>query len=181
MGQRETELIRRWREGESSAFEELVRLWQQPIARFLSRYVGRSDLVQDLCQEVFLRVFQAQSSYRENGHFAGWIYRIALNAARDAQRRPRWNSTPLSNEPTAEDRPSCEEKELADALARAIAELPDALRTVLVLRHYQGLNFEEIARITETPASTLKSRCTAALTELRKRLIELGFHEEDQP
>jgi RNA polymerase sigma-70 factor (ECF subfamily) len=61
-----------------------------------------------------------------------------------------------------------------------LAELPDPLREVLVLRHYEGLNFEQIARLTATPASTLKSRFSAALARLRQRLQELGWEPEEK-
>jgi RNA polymerase sigma-70 factor (ECF subfamily) len=89
MGSDDAELMRRWRGGDSRAFEDLVDRWQQPVARFLYRLTGRADLVADLVQKVFLRVFQAGTRYRENGTFAPWLYRIALNVGRDAQRRRR--------------------------------------------------------------------------------------------
>ena len=79
----------RWRRGDGRAFGELVTRWQQPLARFFARLGGRSAPVHDLCQEVFLRVHQAAGRYRENGTFASWLYRIALNVARDALRRRR--------------------------------------------------------------------------------------------
>ena len=71
------------------------------------------------------------------------------------------------------------QQELAGLVARAVAELPEPLRLVLVLRHYESLSFEEIARLTETPASTLKSRFAVALQRLRERLHYLDFDHED--
>ena len=70
MGHEDADLVRRWRRGDPAAFAELVRRWQQPVAGFLARLVGRRELVQDLCQEVFLRVYLAVSRYREAGAFA---------------------------------------------------------------------------------------------------------------
>src|SRR6516165_10784532 len=78
-----------WRSGDAAAFEKLVRRWQQPVARLLFHFLGRHDLVADLCQEVFLRVYEHRARYQESGAFAPWLYRIALNVARDAQRRRR--------------------------------------------------------------------------------------------
>src|SRR5262249_6417639 len=161
------ELVERWQRGEATAFAGLVRRWQQPVARFLTHLVGQAELVQDLCQEVFLRVYHARPQYRESGAFSTWLYRIALNVARDAGRRRRREPAPLSTGDVVAPAPSpaavCEQRELAGLVARAVAELPEPLRLVLVLRHYQDLSFEEIARLTATPPSTLKSRFAAAL------------------
>src|SRR5206468_10224374 len=76
------------RRGDAAAFAALVERWQQPVARFLARLVG-PDRTADLCQEVFLRVLRAAPRYRERGQFSTWLFRIALNVARDAGRRLR--------------------------------------------------------------------------------------------
>src|SRR5262245_26043640 len=88
MGESDAELIRRWRAGEAAAFEAVVRRWETPLSRFLSR-LAPQDLVGDMTQEVFLRVHRAGPGYRENGHFSTWLFQIALNVARDAARRAR--------------------------------------------------------------------------------------------
>jgi len=123
-------------------------------------------------------VFDAGHCYRETGTFSTWLYRIALNVARDAGRRRRREPLSLANaEPPARSPPPeriCEQQEVAEMVARAVAELPEPLRLVLVLRHYEEMSFEEMARLTGTPASTLKSRFTAALDRLRRRLHRLG-------
>jgi RNA polymerase sigma-70 factor (ECF subfamily) len=184
MGQHDAELIQRWRRGDVTAFEALVRRWQQPIARFLGHYLGRADLVPDLCQEVFLRLYHAGPRYQENGAFAAWLYRVALNVARDAGRRRRREPVPLDDQERAADMASaeavCEQHELAQLIAQALAELPEPLRLVLVLRHYEGMNFEQIVRLTGTPASTLKSRFAAALRRLRERLQQLGWGSDPE-
>lgn len=160
-----------------------MRRWQQPLARFLTRLLGREDQAADLCQEVFLRAYQAGPRYHERGALSAWLYRIALNVARDAGRRrqpqPLVNGEALATSITPE--MDCARRELARSVADAVAELPEPLRLVLVLRHYEGMSFEDIARLTATPASTLKSRFTAALARLRTRLRGLGGEEEIQP
>jgi RNA polymerase sigma-70 factor (ECF subfamily) len=175
----DAELIAHWQQGETSAFAALVRRWQQPVARFLTHLLGRAEQVPDLCQEVFLRVYHALPRYREAGTFSTWLYRIALNVARDAGRRQRHQPVPLANGEPAARGPSpaavCERRELTGLVARAVAELPEPLRLVLVLRHYEGMRFEEMARLTGTPASTLKSRFAAALARLRDRLHPLRY------
>src|SRR5262245_26437433 len=181
MGRQDVELMLRWQEGDAAAFEELVRRWQQPVARFLTRYAGRPERVADLCQEVFLRVYHAGPRYRPEGAFSTWLYRIALNVARDAARRRRHEPLPLCGpEPAAPADDPCERRDTAAAVARAVAELPEPLRVVLVLRHYEELSFEEMARLLATPASTLKSRFAAALARLRDRLHPLG-HDPEEP
>ncbi len=183
MGTRDADEMDRWRRGDGAAFEALVERWQRPVARFLFRYTGRADLVADLCQEVFLRVYQAGPRYRESGTFPGWLFRIALNAARDAGRRRRRDPAPLAGaepaDPATTAEALCRRRELGSVMARAAAELPEPLRVVLALRHDDGLSFEEIARLTGAPASTVKSRFAAALSRLRKRLEKLGYGPEE--
>jgi RNA polymerase sigma-70 factor (ECF subfamily) len=175
--------MRAWQQGDAAAFATLVRRWQRPIARFIARMLGPAAPVDDLCQEVFVRVYEAGSRYREQGNFSTWLYRIALNVTRDAIRKGRHALLPLEDDavPASSRIPAeeCERRETARLVAAAIAELPELLRLVLVLRHYEDLNFEEIAALTRTPASTLKSRFAVALTRLRGRLQRLGCDLEE--
>lgn len=179
----DVELIQRWQQGDRAAFEALVRQWQQPIARFLFRMVGEAEAVQDLCQEVFLRVYHATERYRENGAFSAWLYRIALNVARDAARKRAFPATlavePLSTGSSAEE--DCARSEMASHLSRAISRLPEPMRVAIALRHDEGLSFEEIARMTGVAASTWKSRFASALHRLREDLEQLGYSPEELP
>lgn len=182
MGNHDADWMERWRHGDGAAFEALVERWRRPVARFLYRVTGRADAVQDLSQEVFLRVYQLAGRYREAGAFPAWLFRIALNVARDAGRRRRRECAPLNGEvPAAAGSAEalCRQRELAGVMARAAAELPETLRVALALRHDEGLSFEEIARLTGVPASTIKSRFAAALCRLRTRLEELGYGPEE--
>jgi RNA polymerase sigma-70 factor (ECF subfamily) len=139
--------------------------------------------VPDLCQEVFLRVYRAGPRYREAGTFSAWLYRIALNVFRDAARRarrtPQVGPTPDAVDPAADADAACQHRETVRLVAEAVAALPEPLRVVLVLHHYECLSFEEIGRLTATPASTLKSRFAVALKHLRSRLQELGLGPEE--
>jgi RNA polymerase sigma-70 factor (ECF subfamily) len=184
MGMDEAKLIERWRQGEDAAFAELVQHWQGPIARLFGR-LGSGPAAADLSQEVFLRVYQARDRYRDSGRFAGWLYRIALNVLRDARRRqgceqPATGSAALEcagreATPAA----ACERDESARLVNRAVEELPEPLRLVLVLRHYEGLTFEEMAALLDAPPSTLKSRFARALAAVRDRLEPLlDIHRE---
>lgn len=175
----DAELMRRWQRGETAALSALVERWQTPIARFLTRLVG-SDRAADLCQETFLRVLRTGDRYREQGHFSTWLFQVALNLARDANRRkvpiPPTGSRPRFADAIDE---TFEREELNQTVASAVEELPANLREVLALRHDAGMNFESMARLLGTPASTLKSRFAVALARIRHRLAEMGFHAEE--
>ncbi len=176
----DADLMRRWQRGDGAAFEALVRRWQGRIAALLGRLAGR-DAAADLCQETFLRVYQAGARYREEGGFATWLYRIALNVARDEGRRASRSNRVILHHESANAGPPEDDvcrQETSQLVAEAIAALPDSLREVLILRHYEGLPFEQIARLTGTPASTLKSRFAAALNQLRVRLEKRGLAPE---
>ncbi len=178
-------LVRRWQQGEAAAFETLVRRWEGPVARFVARLVGRPEQVADLCQEVFLRVFLAGPRYREKAAFSTWIYRIALNVARDAGRRQRHEPARLHDHepesPAVSAEALYEQRELATAVDDALQTLPEPLREVIVLRHYEAVSFEDMARLLGTPASTLKSRFTAALSRLRQQLQPWDKSEQEIP
>ncbi len=181
----DSELVECWQRGDPDAFEAIVRRWEAPIGRFLSRMVGSPEDAQDLTQEVFLRVHQARESYHENGAFQVWLYRIALNAARDAARRRQKRPNPIENceqeLPQASPEAESQSNELADAIEHIIANLSDALREVLILRHYEEMSFAQMSRLLKIPASTLKSRFSTALMRVRDRLRERGFLFEDHP
>jgi RNA polymerase sigma-70 factor (ECF subfamily) len=176
----EADLMRRWQGGDTASFEEIVRRWQGRVGRLLARLAGPGAAA-DLCQEVFLRLYVAGARYREEGAFPTWIYRIALNVARDAARRRHDYAALGDHEPLDHAAPHdllCR-REAAELVGRALAWLTEAQREVLVLRHYEGMNFEEIARLTGAPASTLKSRFAVALTRLRLRLEQMGCGPEE--
>jgi RNA polymerase sigma-70 factor (ECF subfamily) len=165
-------LMERWRLGDSRAFEALVRRWEGPVARFLARYLGDHDGAADATQEVFLRIYRSGPSYQPRSAFSTWLFQIALNLARDAARRRRVPGS-LPGSIVGDDAdPSAPvaAREAAAAVDRALAQLPEPLRLVLVLRHYQGMSFAEISRLCDVPASTLKSRFAAALHQLRESL-----------
>jgi RNA polymerase sigma-70 factor (ECF subfamily) len=179
--------MQRCRLGDTAAFDELVRRWQRPIARVLGRLAAPKSDIDDLCQQVFVRVLLARERYRPEGAFSTWLYRIALNIARDAARRARWRSLwqPLANQnhhpastaPSPEDAASREE--IGRGVQEALASLPAKLREVLVLRHFGELTFADMAQVTGLPASTVKSRFRAGLEALRSELQRRGITEQE--
>src|SRR5262245_31975684 len=137
MDSEDADLVGRWQRGDPLAFEAIVQRWQEPIARFLHRFTGRREWVRDLSQEVFLRVYQARERYRDNGEFSSWLYRIAINVARDAARKNRHRAATLPEELKDYSPPvdaTCQEQELANVVLKALDEMPQEQRLVLVLR-----------------------------------------------
>src|SRR5687767_11875172 len=132
----DADLIRAWQRGDPAAFERLVRAWEGKVGRFLARLTGCPEAAGDLTQEVFLRVYLARDRYADDGRFGTWVYRIALNLARDAARR-RPPPAPLADfDPPSPGDPidgAAERREAAGLVAAALAALPDALREVVVL------------------------------------------------
>ncbi|NQT13541.1 MAG: sigma-70 family RNA polymerase sigma factor, partial [Planctomycetes bacterium] len=183
MNNSDHELMRRCRDGDMAAFEQLVRRWEGPVARILARLGQPSSEAEDLAQEVFLRVLDARGRYRACGAFSTWLYRITLNVARSAARRRRWQWRSLDNhEPAAAEAAPPEtlgREELGRRVQQALASLPAKLREPLVLRHFGELTFAEIAQITGQPASTVKSRTRVALEKLRGELHRRGIDEKE--
>jgi RNA polymerase sigma-70 factor, ECF subfamily len=177
------ERMRRWAAGDRAAFEEIVHAWQYPVGRFLIRLTGDCEEASDLTQEVFLRVYLRGAQYREAGTFRTWLYQIALNVARDtARRKTRRPVIPLKE---SHDSPQSIEShdgvERAAIVAAALAELPVAQREVVVLRHYEELSFEAMAKLLGTPSTTLKSRFAVAMAKLELALTARGLKPENAP
>ena len=136
-----------------------------------------------MTQEVFLRVYLKGAHYRDAGTFRTWLFQIALNLSRDAaRRRVRKPVVPLADsyDPAAGVEPD-DRSERAAIVASALAELPMAQREVVVLRHYEDLSFEAMARLLGAPATTLKSRFATAMAKLERTLIARGLKPENAP
>jgi len=181
MSESDHELMRRTRLGDSVAFETLVRRWERPVGHVLARYAGDNGEVEDLAQEVFLRIYAARDRYRAKGTFSTWLFRIVLNVARTAYRRRRsWQSLDDQELPatTAGVDQAIQQAEQRRAVEAAVSALPARLREVLVLKQFGELTFAEVAQITGLPASTVKSRVRAALERLRAELKRHGIDEQ---
>lgn len=179
-----SELIERWQRGDPAAFESLVRTWEGPIGRFLFRMTRSVETSRDLTQDLFAKVYTARHTYRDRGHFSTWIYRVALNLARDEARRNRRPTEPYPEvEMAGNEQPGdccAERNERVETVASALGELTPPLREVLVLRHYEDFSFEDMARLLETPASTLKSRFAVAIRQMADRLAARGLSPEGE-
>ncbi len=175
------ELMHRCRE-DASSFDHLVERWQPPVQRAIARLLGPTADVDDLSQEVFLRIYGARHRYQPRAAFSTWLYRIVLNVSRDAHRR-RWRQrVPLVDEPwveTEDPHAAAQLSELRSGVSRALARLRPRHREVIVLRHFTDLTFSEIAEALDQPESTVKSRLRVALEKLHHELSRQGFAPQE--
>jgi RNA polymerase sigma-70 factor, ECF subfamily len=148
--------------GDEQALAELLRRWERPLAHFLHRRTGGRD-VEDLYQEVWLRVVRAAERFDGDRRFSTWLFQIALNLSRDWRRREPASAgaVDLSGEVAA--------PMAADAgvdVERLLARLPEAQREVVALRYLHDLSEEEVATLLDIPRGTVKSRLHHAIARL---------------
>ena len=161
------------------AFAEIYERHHAALYGYLRKLVGTSDGAHDLTQETFLLAFKSRGSYRGKGAFQAWLYRIATNLARGrfraAAREPGTAAGDVNSEPADDDGPvaSAEAAETRRAVEAALRRLPMDQREVVLLRHFQGLRFRDIARTLDISESTAKSRLRYALEKLADMLRPL--------
>lgn len=167
-------LIAQFQAGHIAAFNTLVERWECPIYNFVLRYAGDRDDARDLCQQTFIRAYKSLRRLRDPDKFTAWIYQIALNACRDAARSRKfisldalWESTPIADAKARTDA-RAHEQSVRDLIHRALQNLPEEQRVVIVMKEYQGLKFTEIAETLNVPINTVKSRMYYGLSALKK-------------
>ena len=186
VGGREAALVQRCAAGDELACAELVGEHQRMVVQLAVNLLGDRDEALDLSQEVFLRVFRTMHRFRGQSSLRTWIYRIAVNQARNRhrfwRRRHRADQVSLDQHIAAhgefmsglESGPErmLAQKQLAQKLQRALDQLPFDQRTAIVLREVDGLSYEEIAYSLGVAVGTVKSRLTRARQTLRLELRE---------
>ena len=173
---RDAELARRCRRGDREACHALLSEYEKTVFNVAFRMLHDVDDAQDVTQTVFMKVFENLERYDPNYRFFSWIYRIAINESIDlAQQRSR--QRPLEgHEPsqTAGPEDACGRAEVGAAIESVLMTIKDEYRTVLVLRHFADLSYEEIGEVIDLPAKTVKSRLFTARRLLRDGLVERG-------
>ena len=167
------DLVRRTLEGRISAFEELVERHRAVVHRVAARVVGREE-AEDVTQETFLRAYHRLHSFRGESVFRSWLLRIAHNTAVNAARRRLPEPVEVDDEggdaavmhPAREPVSVLEESERRERLELKLGELRPEHRAVLVLRDLEGLAYDEIASVTETPIGSVKGRLHRARREM---------------
>jgi RNA polymerase sigma-70 factor (ECF subfamily) len=180
-------LVKRVQRGDKGAFDLLVLKYQHKIVNLVMRYVRDPELALDITQEAFIKAYRALPRFRGDSAFYTWMYRIAVNTAKNhlaAQRR-----RPMSVELDLQDPEQYDlhaklketdtpeaitlSNELKDTVERAIAALPEDLRTAIVLRELEGMSYEEIAQTMECPVGTVRSRIFRARDAISKKVGSL--------
>lgn len=166
--------------GDVGAFNDLVQRWEGSLYRFVYRYLGDAEEARDICQEAFIRAYTNLDRFRGQAKFSSWLYQIALNLCRSEFRKRRPVVSIDEEEQQSRLRLVQADEELPEdsaiqgervrALQRALAELPDEQRTVIILKQYHGMKFREIAEVLGTPESTVKSRLYHGLDALSRSL-----------
>ena len=170
-------LLERLRAGEARAFEELVAAYQHRVFGVALRMLGNAAEAEEIAQEAFLRAHRSLAGFRGDAKLSTWLYaitsRLCLNRLSAAERRfTRQGEEALLRLPHREGGPDAalERGELESALHRAIAELPDERRMVVVLRDIEGLSYEEIALALDLEPGTVRSRLHRARADLKDKL-----------
>lgn len=181
--QTDLQLVRKVRHGDRPAFDLLVVKYQSRVASIISRYVYDSQEVMDLTQETFVKAYRAIDRFRGDSAFYTWLYRIAVNTAKNflesRGRRPQGSADAVEAEnfddgsrlrDNASPEKLLQRDQLQEALGVAIGNLPEELRSAFLLREYDGLSYEDIAGILECPIGTVRSRIFRARDAVDRHL-----------
>lgn len=180
-------LVERVQRGDKTAFDTLVRKYQHKIVKLISRYVYEPAEAHDVAQETFIKAYRALPKFRGDSAFYTWLYRIAINTAKNhlvaEGRRPVDQQMDLQDpeqydmNARLKDVDTPESLLLTDEIQAtvedAIQELPEELRTAIVLRELEGMSYEEIAAAMDCPVGTVRSRIFRAREAITSRLQPL--------
>ncbi|MCC7198325.1 MAG: RNA polymerase sigma factor RpoE [Gammaproteobacteria bacterium] len=180
-------LVRRVQKGDKSAFDALVLKYQHRVLKLVQRYVRDAQEAEDVTQEAFIKAYRALPGFRGDSAFYTWLYRIATNTAKNAlvssARRPVEYDLDLQDpeqydvqgrmKDTATPEAMLLTDEIRETVNGAIADLPEDLRTAIVLRELDGLSYEEIARTMDCPVGTVRSRIFRAREAIDSRLRQV--------
>src|SRR5690606_6665110 len=196
MGESESDraLVERVQKGDRAAFDLLVRKYQHKIVSLISRYIHDWSECQDVAQEAFVRAYRAIGSFRGDAQFYTWIYKIAVNTAKNwlvsQGRRPptddiavedaiQFDGASRLHESATPERELLRQ-EIERTVFSAVQDLPEELRTAITLREVDGLSYEEIAEAMECPIGTVRSRIFRAREAIDQKLRPLLSEDEDQ-
>ena len=178
----EHDLIQRAGRGDAYAFEQLMAAHENKMYAVALRMCGNREDAQDCLQEAMIRVFRAISGFKGQSSFSTWVYRITMNSCLDELRRRKTRTATsldamLENGFAPSDEGDTPEQsslrsEQRRVLERAIAELPEDMRSAIVLRDIQGCSYDEIAQTLNANVGTIKSRISRGREKLRAALLE---------
>ena len=181
------QLVARVQKGDKGAFDLLVIKYQYKVHAIIFRYVKDIDEVNDVMQEAFIKAYRALEGFRGESAVYTWLYRIAVNTAKNyliaRNRRPPAFDINVDDSDYSEENKQLHNvdspenilyrDELQSVINVAIENLPEDLRTALMLREFEGLSYEEIADIMDCPVGTVRSRIFRARESLEEKIKEL--------
>lgn len=184
------ELVARVQRGDKKAFDMLVIKYQHKIIQLVNRYIKDPSEAQDVAQEAFIKAYRALDSFRGDAAFYTWLYRIAINTAKNyLQARSRRNTNfevDIQNAEKVENAPQLQDLESPDnylaneqiieTIKQAISLLPEEMRTAIMLREFEGMSYEEIAEAMNCPIGTVRSRIFRAREAIDEKLTPLLTH-----
>lgn len=176
--------------GDDAAFEKIITEYQGPVFGMLRKTLGSHSMVEDLAQEVFLRVWRARDRYQPQGLFTTWLFRIsfnlALNQIRNDSRKKVQSVQDLESKvgelPDLTDNSvtqPLDEQEWSKILDGALADLPENQRVALVLQHYEGLDLAAIGEVLDISPKAVKSLLHRSREKLKCTLVHLRGREDD--
>lgn len=171
-------LVQRCLSGDTEAFGELVSRYERPLFNAALRLLRDREEARDATQNAFVKAWQNLAQFDRSRRFFSWIYRITLNESLNRATR-RKKAEPLDDrlvDHGASPAEHAERNQQSALLERAMAQLPDAQREVLVLRHWLDLSYDEIAEAIHLPSKTVKSRLFSARVRLAEVLATMGVH-----
>lgn len=181
-------LIERCLQGDQQAWEAIVRLHWRRVFNVAYKFVGRHDEAEDLTQDVFLKLYRSLGTFDRRANFQTWLISVSRNLCIDHYRSVRKERETIDRDVNADDLSpvstevnplvALERRDLARELRRALDELPEALRSAVVMRDIQELSYQEIADRLGLPEGTVKSRINRGRHELARQITRL--REEDQ-
>jgi RNA polymerase sigma-70 factor, ECF subfamily len=189
------QLVERVQSGDKHAFDLLVAKYQRKLIRLLSQFVRDPAEVEDVAQEAFIKAYRALPAFRGDSAFYTWLYRIGINTAKNYLVSQGRKASTLQGIDT-EDAESFEEasllremdtpeselmsKQIAQTVNQTLEQLPEELRTAIVLREIEGLSYDEIAKIMECPIGTVRSRIFRAREAISEELRPLLGTSKDK-
>ena len=188
--QLDEDLVLRVQRGDKSAFDFLVIKYQHKIIQLVNRYVKDPSEAQDVAQEAFIKAYRALGNFRGDSAFYTWLYRIAINTAKNylvsRSRRSADYQVDIQDAEALENAPQLQgmgtperlllNQEIIDTIKTAIDKLPEEMRTAIMLREFEGMSYEEIAEAMDCPVGTVRSRIFRAREAIDNKLNPLLEH-----
>ena len=169
------ELVQKCLSGNQGSFAEIVARYKKLIYNVVYNFIGNSPDLKDLFQEVFLRVYKSLANYNPDYQFSTWVVKIASNVCLDQLRRKRAEQMTMEDiTEVSDNRPNPEDQYIArerlEKIRKAVQELPEDYRILVILFHQQELSYEAMGQILDQPITIIKNRLYRARLMLRDKL-----------